>query len=165
VRSKVHIFTQLNKHFALDVGSGAVHVLSHPAFRLLELVNAREARTTGDGRPCIMPEHIPSEILQDVINIDDIHEAWGALYSLYNDGMLFSEDDSEDIDLPDKMPLKALCVHIAHDCNLRCKYCFAEEIIDRAVMTPETAKDAVDFLISGSADREHLEMDFFGGEP
>jgi uncharacterized protein len=63
-------------------------------------------------------------------------------------------------------PLKAMCLHVAHDCNLRCAYCFADDVIaEKARMTPETAKKAVDFLISSSKNREHLEMDFFGGEP
>jgi uncharacterized protein len=62
-------------------------------------------------------------------------------------------------------PLKAMCLHVSHDCNLRCGYCFAEGIINNAVMSIETAEKAVDFLINGSKDRTHLEMDFFGGEP
>jgi uncharacterized protein len=63
-------------------------------------------------------------------------------------------------------PLKAMCLHVSHDCNLRCAYCFAEDAIrQRGVMSAETAKKAVDFLIAGSLDREQLEMDFFGGEP
>jgi uncharacterized protein len=69
-------------------------------------------------------------------------------------------------DMNVEAPLKAMCLHVAHDCNLRCKYCFAGEIIGgNNIMSPDSAKKAVDFLIAGSKDREHLEMDFFGGEP
>ena len=63
-------------------------------------------------------------------------------------------------------PLKAMCLHVSHDCNLKCAYCFADENIrEHAVMSVETGRKAVDFLIKGSGDREFLEIDFFGGEP
>jgi uncharacterized protein len=82
--------------------------------------------------------------------------------------MLFAEDDAEDIDPPAKTPLKALCMHIAHDCNLRCRYCFADTGgfgAKRECMNIHTAKKAVDFLVERSENRRNLEIDFFGGEP
>lgn len=76
------------------------------------------------------------------------------------------EDYSEYADANVNAPLKAMCLHVSHDCNLKCAYCFADENVrENKIMLPETGKKAVDFLIQGSADREFLEMDFFGGEP
>lgn len=152
----MHTFTQLNKNIALDVGSGAIHLLDSPAFRLLKLAE-----------PPLTPTISP-EILQKVINDNSAHEAWGELYTLYSEGMLFAEDNSADIELPAKTPLKALCIHIAHDCNLRCKYCFADTGgfgAKRECINIHTAKKAVDFLIERSENRRNLEIDFFGGEP
>ncbi|MCL1820262.1 MAG: thioether cross-link-forming SCIFF peptide maturase [Oscillospiraceae bacterium] len=160
MKSKVHLFTQLNKHFALDVGSGAIHLVTPPAFRLLSLIIAAGETS--------LSQTIPPRILQEVITINGIHEAWNELYALYNEGMLFSPDNSENLELPTKTPLKALCVHIAHDCNLRCGYCFADTgsfSSERGCMDIHTAKKAVDFLIERSGNRRNLEIDFFGGEP
>ncbi|MDR2531871.1 MAG: thioether cross-link-forming SCIFF peptide maturase [Oscillospiraceae bacterium] len=85
---------------------------------------------------------------------------------LIDAGIFDSEDDyAEYADMNVNAPLKAMCLHVSHDCNLKCGYCFAESIIEHTVMSPETAKKAIDFLIRGSAGREHLEADFFGGEP
>ena len=83
--------------------------------------------------------------------------------------MLFTEDDYEQYAaMAMKAPIKAMCLHVSHDCNLRCKYCFAQTGDfggDRMLMKPETGKRAMDFLIKHSANRENLEVDFFGGEP
>jgi len=114
-----------------------------------------------------IPQDIPNEVVQDV-GADNIHSVWGELYSLYRGGMLFSADDAEDIEPPSKTPLKALCMHIAHDCNLRCKYCFADTGgfgAERGCINIHTAKRAVDFLVERSENRRNLEIDFFGGEP
>ena len=75
-------------------------------------------------------------------------------------------DYSEYADMNVNAPLKAMCLHVSHDCNLKCRYCFADGITqENAIMTAETAKRAVDFLLANCGEREHLEIDFFGGEP
>ncbi|MBQ8120713.1 MAG: thioether cross-link-forming SCIFF peptide maturase, partial [Ruminococcus sp.] len=87
----------------------------------------------------------------------------------YNDKILFSEDDYEKFALTSvASPIKAMCLHVSHDCNLRCKYCFAstgDYKEGRMLMSLETGKKALDFLIEKSGDRKFLEVDFFGGEP
>jgi len=85
---------------------------------------------------------------------------------LCKEGLFAGRDDYQSYaDQKVDAPLKALCLHVSHDCNLRCEYCFAEGIIENATMSVETAKAAVDFLIQASGEREALEIDFFGGEP
>ena len=84
--------------------------------------------------------------------------------------MLWAEDDFEyKSDLKDNAPVKAMCLHVSHDCNLRCKYCFADEgkyhTEKRELMSAETGKRAMDYLVAHSGKRRNLEVDFFGGEP
>ncbi|MCL2018391.1 MAG: thioether cross-link-forming SCIFF peptide maturase [Oscillospiraceae bacterium] len=87
-------------------------------------------------------------------------------------GLFKDKDDyAQYADMNVKAPLKAICLQVSHECNLRCGYCFAEDVVSgetsyrKGIMSPETAKKAVDFLIRGSRERKHLEIDFFGGEP
>ncbi|MBR5135067.1 MAG: thioether cross-link-forming SCIFF peptide maturase, partial [Clostridia bacterium] len=100
---------------------------------------------------------------------DDIQEVYNELLELKQAGLLYSEDDYEKFaDMMVNSPLKAMCLHVSHDCNLRCKYCFAEQGVyggKPEVMSLEVAKAAIDFLIERSGTRRNLEVDFFGGEP
>ena len=147
----VHLFTGLGMHIALDVGSGAVHVLSPDAYALLSGV-------TEQGLPMTAQPPFPGADA----------EAWSSLYALYEGGMLFAPDRAASITPPAETPLKAICLHVAHDCNLRCGYCFAETGgfgADRSLMDAHTAKKAIDYLVSRSGNRRGLEVDFFGGEP
>ena len=89
---------------------------------------------------------------------------------MYKKGLLFSKEQySSDIkDKSIKSPIKSMCINIAHDCNLRCEYCFADKGDfggERMLMSEETGKKAIDFLIKNSENRYNLEVDFFGGEP
>ncbi|MCL2693471.1 MAG: thioether cross-link-forming SCIFF peptide maturase [Oscillospiraceae bacterium] len=108
---------------------------------------------------------------EDIYNaLDSADYASSPEYAELCEAGLFSggDDYREYADMNVSAPLKAMCLQVAHECNLRCGYCFAEGLIEngvRGIMPPETAKKAVDFLISGSGEREHLEIDFFGGEP
>jgi uncharacterized protein len=99
----------------------------------------------------------------------EIDECHSELYELYNNGVLFSEDNFSPYAASAKdAPLKALCLHVSHDCNLRCGYCFAKTGgygQSRTVMSPETAAKSLDFLVLNSGRRTELEADFFGGEP
>ena len=150
----VHLFTGLGQYIALDVGSGAVHALSPDAYALLSKVIEL-------GLP--MTEEIP-EALEHMAG----GGAWPPLFSLYAGGMLFADDQAASITPPENTPLKAICLHVAHDCNLRCAYCFAETGgfgAGRSLMDADTARKAIDFLVSRSGNRRNLEVDFFGGEP
>ena len=116
----------------------------------------------------------PDEIvakLKDRWPESDIREVLEDVEELTRQGVLFTEDTYKDkiIDFKKRSTVvKALCLHIAHDCNLACRYCFAEEGEyhgRRALMTYEVGKKALDFLVANSGNRINLEVDFFGGEP
>ncbi len=156
----VHTFQIKDKNIALDVNSGCVHVLDKLCY---EIVSALEPPLTKE-----TPEFLYGAI-QDEPR-EDIDEAYSEIYELYSDGTLFSEDSYENIalDMKKRSPVKALCLHVSHDCNLRCKYCFADEGAyhhDRSLMSAEVGRRAIDFLIKNSGSRRNLEVDFFGGEP
>lgn len=152
----IHKFKMLGKNIVLDVNSGAVHLFDDLAFELLDLFGSdrREIADRFSGR------YAP----------DEINETLDELEALKSSGQLFSEDIYEDF-LPAwdrESVVKALCLHIAHDCNLRCRYCFASTGdfgSGRSLMPAEVGKKAIDFLIKASGGRRNLEVDFFGGEP
>lgn len=113
-----------------------------------------------------------TEKLKDRFSGEDIRTSISECEKLKEEGMLFTRDIYENaIDEFTKnrqTVVKALCLHIAHDCNLACRYCFAEEGEyhgRRALMSFEVGKKALDFLIANSGSRRNLEVDFFGGEP
>ena len=137
----IHVFDYHDKHYIYDTGSGSLHECDEKTARYL----------SGD-RTEITDEEIAG-ILADV----------GALKE---QGLLYKEEVSV---FPAKSSeVKALCLHICHDCNLRCRYCFADEGAyhsAREMMSRETAKAAIDFLLKNSGKRKVLEVDFFGGEP
>ena len=159
----VHTFHCLDANIAVDVNSGAVHVLDQTAYDLLSLL---------DGT---MAEHCPDEVAAKLPQYDreSLNCAWDDLYQLQQQGLLFTDDtyiDPEAAVLMQKdAPVKALCLHVSHDCNLRCKYCFASTgdfgTGHRMTMNVETAKKAIDFVIARSGKRHNIEVDFFGGEP
>ena len=158
----VHTFTALGVHIAVDVNSGAVHVLDELTCRLLEQVEPP------------MAEHCPQAILERLSQYpaQELEEAWQELRGLADQGLLFVEDDYIDREKAASMQqqalVKALCLHVSHDCNLRCKYCFASTGdfgTGRKTMDIETAKKAIDFVVAKSGPRRNIEVDFFGGEP
>ncbi len=142
----VHTYTLLGRYLALDVHSGAVHELDRTAFDVLQNNLLFE----------------PAELTTEQ------EEARKELLSLKKDGLLFTEPDPVSVN-PAGLPLKALCLHVSHDCNLRCAYCFAKTgdfgTGRRSVMAPEIAERAIDFLLARCGGRKNLEIDFFGGEP
>ncbi len=153
----IHKFRLFGKNIVLDVNSGAVHLFDELAYELLDIFE-------GDGRQAVMDR------LSGRYAAEDIAGALEELEELKRQGQLFTEDIYEEY-LPawDRKPVvKALCLHIAHDCNLRCRYCFASTGdfgSGRTLMPPETGKKAIDYLIKASGGRRNLEIDFFGGEP
>ncbi len=156
----VHRFEQNGYNIALDVNSGAVHVLDKPAYDLLGEL---------DGRMEPRPDPSLYERFDGRYSKAAVDEAYGELYELFQEGMLFSPDEYEPF--AKKMgpaPIKSMCLNVAHDCNLRCEYCFAAKGDfghGRMLMPFEVGKAAIDFLIANSGTRHNLELDFFGGEP
>ncbi len=155
----IHQFKNNGYNIVLDVHSGAVHVVDDLVYDLLE--------TVGDSFEAECPEQVLTSLSK--YDPDEVKEAYNELRSLKEEGILFSEDDYEQFaDMMVSAPLKAMCLHVSHDCNLRCKYCFAEQGVyggKAEVMSEEVAKAAIDFLIAHSGTRHNLELDFFGGEP
>ncbi|MCR5022594.1 thioether cross-link-forming SCIFF peptide maturase [Ruminococcus sp.] len=156
----IHKYKLSGFNVLLDVNSGGVHIIDDLTYDILDSVEPPFA------------EECPAEVIAKLSRsypAEDIKECYEEIVSLYNDKILFSEDDYEKYALASvASPVKAMCLHISHDCNLRCKYCFASTGdfgVGRKLMDFETAKRAIDFLIEKSADRKFLEVDFFGGEP
>ena len=152
---------QLNGYnIILDVNSGAVHIVDELAYQLAQMLEPPLA------------DSCPDKIIEQLIpNFEkaSIQETYQELLNLYQQGQLFSEDDYEKFsNILSESPVKAMCLHIAHDCNLRCKYCFAdtgEYMGHRELMSLQTGCAAIDYLLHYSKGRRNLEVDFFGGEP
>lgn len=157
----VHCYKNNGYNIVLDSNSGSVHAVDEVAF---EVIDKYESRSK---------EEIILELCVKYpeITADDIEEIFQDIEELKKEGKLFSEDKFKDLQIDIKArptQLKALCLHIAHDCNMCCKYCFAgkgEYSGDRSLMSFEVGKRALDFLIEQSGSRKNLEVDFFGGEP
>ena len=156
----IHRYQKKGLNFVLDVNSGAVHLLDDISYAVSGLIDEN------------MTEKCPESVVEALPQYaaDDVREAYGELYELKKAGQLFAEDDYIDVSryIPVGAPVKALCLHVAHDCNLRCKYCFASTGDfgqGRKIMPPEVAKKAIDFVIARSGKRRNIEVDFFGGEP
>lgn len=154
--ANVHLFRIKGLNILLDVNSGSVHVLDNQAVTFIqELI-----RTRGDWDLAMSrtEAEYPSESAKDIR--EEIEGACRA-------GSLFSGEIEIDIDYGSFYP-KSICLNVAHLCNMRCRYCFAQQGSfgqSQGLMDLEVARQAVDFLISGSGPRRNLELDFFGGEP
>ena len=179
----VHKFRQGGNYIVLDVCSGAVHVVEPLIYYMLDYVTGPEVfRNSADsanspdspvpdpppGLTAKLAERFP-DISPDVFE-EEVKQCFLELGRLVSDGMLFSSDDfSRFAGQAAGAPVKSMCFHIAHDCNLRCGYCFADTGAfgggKRGIMTPETARRAIDWFIGNSGGRVELELDFFGGEP
>lgn len=153
----IHQYKNNGYNIVLDVCSGSVHVVDNLVYDVIELYEKQNE------------EEIVRNLPQ--YSKEEIHEACEEIEILKEAGQLYTEDTYKDaiIDFKKrKTVVKALCLHIAHDCNLACKYCFAEEGEyhgNRSLMSYEVGKKALDFLIANSGNRVNLEVDFFGGEP
>ena len=138
----------------LDVESGAVHIVDELIFDILDIFNGEN-----DAETCAK--------LSNKYNPAEISEALGELHQLIDAGELFAPDISVPPTFKSYGLVKSLCLMVAQDCNLRCKYCFGDggTYGHRAVMSEEIGRAAVDFIIKNSKIRRHCEIDFFGGEP
>lgn len=156
----IHKYFQNGYYIVLDVNSGAVHVVDELFYNMLDHVSEDLA------------EECPEEIIRafsDRWSEEEIRSTYAEMVSLKKEGQLFSADDyAQFADMMVSSPIKALCLNIAHDCNLRCEYCFAgkgDYCQGRMLMTEEVGKAAIDYLLHYSQGRHNLEVDFFGGEP
>ena len=156
----VHQYKMGGYNIVIDVNSGAIHVVDDMTYDMIEMYeNSDKESIFAD-----MAKRYPEQQ-------DDIVECWDEMQELIAAEELFTKDSYEPY-ITDfaKRPtvVKALCLHIAHDCNLACQYCFAEEGEyhgKRELMSYEVGKKALDFLVANSGNRRNLEVDFFGGEP
>ncbi|MBR3760709.1 MAG: thioether cross-link-forming SCIFF peptide maturase [Ruminococcus sp.] len=156
----IHKYKLNGFNIVLDVNSGGVHIVDELTYDLLDNIEPP------------FEEKCPQKVvdkLSKVYSVEDIESCYDEIVELYNEKILFSEDDYEKYaKYSVASPVKAMCLNIAHDCQLRCKYCFASTGDfgqGRKLMTLETGKHAIDFLLENSGDRTNLELDFFGGEP
>ena len=161
----IHQYKLGGYNIVLDICSGAVHVVDDVAYDIIELFEDTD-------RAQVLAALESKYAGVDGITAEDIAECYDQVAQLKDEGSLFTPDTFEPMAgvLKEKTAgvVKALCLHIAHTCNLNCSYCFASQGKyngDRAVMSFETGKRALDFLIENSGTRHNLEVDFFGGEP
>lgn len=153
----IHKYRLYGTNIVVDVNSGAVHVFDDIAFELLD-------RYEDLNRAEILSEY------SGKYGGEAVNESLDEIEALADKGLLFSEDIYEGYanSFGGKTAVKALCLHVAHDCNMRCRYCFASTGdfgTGRKLMPPETGRKAIDFLLDSSEGRHNLDVDFFGGEP
>lgn len=160
----IHQYKLNGYNIVLDVYSGSVHCVDDLAFDVIEMYEKNSR------------EEIISALLEKYkdapdVNAKEISDCIDDVEELKEQGKLFTEDKYENLAFDFKKRntvIKALCLHIAHTCNLNCEYCFASQGKyhgERALMSLEVGKRAIDFLIENSGSRVNLEVDFFGGEP
>ena len=143
-------------NIVVDVNGGAVHVVDEITFDVLDYYELDDAEKIAKKLP--------------KYTLDEIKEIFDEIKNLVEDGLLYSPDNYLDIDaFKNREPVvKAMCLHIAHDCNLKCKYCFASQGDfggAKSIMSFEVGKKALEYLVDNSGSRKNLEVDFFGGEP
>ncbi len=164
----IHCYKNNGYNIVLDVNSGSVHVVDDIVYDMIQLVEPLYEQSVTDA----------DTLTAAVLHVgglkypeNEVKEAVEEVLELAASGQLFAKDIYENYvdSFKDRQTVvKALCLHIAHDCNLACRYCFAEEGEyhgRRALMSFEVGKKALDFLVANSGNRVNLEVDFFGGEP
>lgn len=152
----IHKFAMNGLNIVLDVNSGAVHVVDKVTYEVLDFYKEKDIN--------FIKENLTN------FSSDEIEEAYKEILELEENGLLYSQDNYLDIEgFKNREPVvKAMCLHIAHDCNLKCKYCFASQGDfggQKSHMSLEVGKKALDYLVANSGSRRNLEVDFFGGEP
>ncbi|MFA9375118.1 MAG: thioether cross-link-forming SCIFF peptide maturase [Lachnotalea sp.] len=167
----VHQYKNNGYNIVLDVNSGAIHVVDDLVYNVIAILKDTSSENVSE---YISDSKSEDEIFQQLkgqYSREDVQEAISDIKELIDSESLFTKDIYKEYIMDFKKRetvVKALCLHIAHDCNLACKYCFAEEGEyhgRRALMSFEVGKKALDFLIANSGNRRNLEVDFFGGEP
>ncbi len=153
----IHKYQYQDRFIVLDVNSGAVHVVNDIVYDILDYYKEKPL------------EEIPV-LLADKYDKNEVLEALEEIGYLVDEGMLYTDDSQVTPDMLEGRGavIKAMCLHVAHDCNMTCKYCFGDKGAFegvRSLLPLETGKKAIDFLLKHSGSRRNLEIDFFGGEP
>ena len=160
----IHSYKMKGYNIIIDQNSGCVHSVDEVAY---DIINMFETEPKEKIKAFILDKYSK----RDDVTPEDIDLCFEDIEALIKDGRLFAKDAFENSALDFKKRqgvLKAICLHVAHDCNLACKYCFAgkgEYDGPKGLMSFETGKRALDFLVEKSGTRKNLEVDFFGGEP
>lgn len=154
----IHKFIQDDNMYVIDVNSGSIHIVDKLVYDLIDESGLKSKEELIDK-------------FKDIYAKEEISEAYDEINELIKEGALYSKDLYEEIGKKtgeEESFIKALCLNVAHDCNLRCKYCFADEGEykgKRELMSAEVGKRAIDFVIKHSGPRRNIEVDLFGGEP
>ena len=161
----VHQYKLLGYNIVLDVCSGSVHVVDDVAYDIIALFE-------DNGKEAVLSKIREKYAANPSVSESEAEECYNQIEELKNAGKLFSKDEFEpmagELKARTSGVVKALCLHVAHTCNLNCSYCFASQGKyhgERALMSFDVGKRALDFLIENSGTRRNLEVDFFGGEP
>ena len=160
----IHQYKLNGYNIVLDVFSGSIHYVDDLAYDVIALYKEKPKDEIVD--LMLSKYKDDSEITRE-----EVLDVFSDVESLEKDGKLFTEDEYENLAFDFKnnnTVIKALCLHVSHTCNLNCEYCFASQGKyhgDRALMSLEVGKRAIDFLVENSGTRKNLEVDFFGGEP
>ena len=160
----IHCYKLNGYNIVLDVFSGSVHAVDEVAYDAIEMYENSDKET-------IITYLLDKYGEKDDVTREDLEELFDDIETLKESGKLFAPDvyEGRAFDLKNRNTvIKALCLHVAHTCNLNCEYCFASQGKyhgDRALMSLEVGKRALDFLVENSGTRTNLEVDFFGGEP
>lgn len=160
----IHAYKMNGYNIIIDQNSGCVHSVDDVAY---DIITNYENKNKDEIKSYILEKYKD----RDDVTAEDIDLCFDDIETLKKEGKLFAEDTFEKTASAFKKRqgvLKAICLHVAHDCNLACKYCFAgkgEYDGPKGLMSYETGKRALDFLVEQSGTRHNLEVDFFGGEP
>lgn len=160
----IHQYKLNGYNIVLDVFSGSVHTVDDLAY---DIISMYKEKSTDE----IVSSMLSKYSEDSSIDKDEILQVIEDIKELEENGKLFTEDEYKDLAFDFKnnnTVIKALCLHVSHTCNLNCEYCFASQGKyhgDRALMSFEVGKRAIDFLVENSGTRKNLEVDFFGGEP
>jgi len=167
----VHQYKLNGYNIVLDVNSGSVHCVDDVAYDIISFFCEAKDRGLEPDRDRIQREILAKYADRDDVTQEDIDDTFADIDELTKEEKLFAEDifePSAGVLKERHTEVKALCLHVAHTCNLNCSYCFASQGKfhgERAIMSMETAKRAIDFLVENSGNHVNLEVDFFGGEP
>ena len=171
----IHQYKLNGYNIVIDANSASVHTVDEVAYDMIEIIDSAVA----SGRPAAVAlndEALRAELVLTMkmrygVSEDDVLETADDLLSLHEEGLLWSDDiyeaSADQLKIKQSV-LKAICLHVAHGCNMDCEYCFAgkgEYSGKSGIMSLETGKRALDYLVENSGSRRHLEVDFFGGEP
>lgn len=154
----VHKFIQDGDYYLIDVNSGSVHIIDELIYNMV-------------GEDELLDKEDVINNLKDKWSKEEIEEAYEELIDLVKEEVLYSKDLYEEIAMAgdeSESYIKALCLNVIHDCNLRCKYCFADEGEYkgcRKPMSAEVGKRAIDYVLENSGNIKNIEVDLFGGEP